>query len=287
MTSLLLVTADFDYLDLGSGEDPIVDRPIDGRAWEIPSAVALEGGKLVFRHIPVRTKSGKRYLKRARAQHDGRLLSKFIELVGASDDKILAYARQYGRLGLCEHGELQHLADDYPECIQTGRGGKFVEPVERWRGNAERARALLNAVAQFSKSGKVSDQTLIVLSPKLGLSVAALRKARTTGWVYIAAWTQIWLRACRVLPVILYDAESKRFHFRLRGRPGLGSALAMQLMMLAGQSKGIAICSSCARPFSPKRRPSADRESYCSNCSIRAAWRDAQRRHRQKAKRHT
>jgi predicted RNA-binding Zn-ribbon protein involved in translation (DUF1610 family) len=279
------VAVDLDYLDLGTGEDAIVDRPSDSRSWDIPPAVALEGGKLVFRYFPARRKSGKLYLKRAVARPNGRLLTRFIELVDASDDKILAYARQYGRIGLCKHGELQHLASDYPECIQDGLGGKFVEPVERWRENAKHARALLNAIAQFSKSGKVADQTLIALNPKLGLSAAALREARTTDGAFIAAWTQIWLRACKVRPVIVYDLRSKRFHFRLQGRPGLGGALAMQLMTLASKSKGIASCSSCARLFSPKRRPSAARESYCPNCGIQAAWRDAQRRRRQNAQR--
>jgi predicted RNA-binding Zn-ribbon protein involved in translation (DUF1610 family) len=159
----------------------------------------------------------------------------------------------------------------------------FVEPVERWRENIERVRALLNAIAQFSKSRKVSDRTLIALNPKLSVSAAALRKARIAGWSFIAAWTQMWLRAFRVRPAILYDAQSKGFHARLRGRPGLGSALALQLMTLACQSKGIAICSSCGRPFPPKRRPIPTRESYCPKCGIQAAWRDAQRRRRQKA----
>jgi hypothetical protein len=287
MTSeaLPLAGVDLNYLELGSGEDVIVDRPTAGRAWDIPSAVALEGGKLVFRYIPARRKSGRRYLKKAKAHPDGRLLTRFIELADASDDKILAYARRYGRIGLCQHGELQHLADDYPECMQKGLGGKFIEPVERWRETAKGARALLNAIAQFSKSSEVSDQTLIALNPKLVLSAASLRKARIKGWAFIAAWTRIWLRACRVVPVILYDPRSRRLHFRLQGRPGLGSALAMQLLTLAGQSKGIAVCSSCARLFSPKRRPSPGRESYCTDCGLQAAWRHAQRRCRQKAQR--
>ncbi len=280
-----LVTGELDWLDLGSGEDVIVDRPADALAWDIAPAVTLENGTLVFRYVTARRRSSKLYLKRAKARPDSRLLTRFIELADASDDKILAYARQYGRLGLCEHGELQHLASDYPDCIQTGRQAMFVEGVERWRENVKRVRALLNAIAQFSKSRKVSDRTLIALNPKLSLSAAALRKARIAGWSFIGAWTQMWLRACRVRPVIFYDPRSERFHARLRGRPGLGSALALQLMTLACQSKGIAICSSCARPFPPKRRPSPPRESYCPKCGIHAAWRDAQRRHRQKAQR--
>lgn|GEM_PF-2992011 len=277
-----LVSGELDWLDLASGEDANVDRPVDALAWDKAPSVTLEAGALVFRYPTAGRRSGNLYVKRAKARPDSRLLTRFIELADASDDKILAYARQYGRLGLCEDGELQHLADDYADCIQVGRDAKFVEQVERWRENVKRVRALLNAIAQFSKSRKVSDRTLIALSPKLSLSAAALRKARIAGWSFIAAWTQMWLRAFRVRPVILYDPQTKRFHARLRGRPGLGSALALQLMTLACQSKGIAICSSCGRPFPPKRRPNPTRESYCPKCGIRAAWRDAQRRRRQK-----
>jgi len=221
-----LVSGELDWLDLGSGEDVIVDRPADALAWDIAPRVTLENGTLVFRYTTARRRSGKLYVKRAKARPDSRLLTRFIELADASDDKILAYARQYGRLGLCRHGELQHLASDNPACIQIGRNAMFVEPVERWRENVKRVRALLNAIAQFSKSRKVSDQTLIDLNP----GPAALRKARIAGWSFIAAWTQMWMRAFRVRPVILYDPRTKRFHARLRGRPGLGSALALQLM---------------------------------------------------------
>jgi hypothetical protein len=271
-----------DWLDLGSGEDAILDRPTGALAWAIAPAVTLENGALTFGYPAERKKNGTVYLKRGKARPDARLLTRFIELADASEERILAYARRYGRLGLCEHGELQHLANDYPDCLQTGLGARFAERVEHWRENARGARTLLNAIAQFSKSGKVPDATLIALNPTLRSSAAALRKARLAGWSFILRWTQIWLRAFRVRPVMLYDRRAKRFHARLRGRPGLGSALALQLMTLACQSRGIAICSGCAQPFSPKRRPSPTRESYCPKCGIRAAWRDAQHRRRQR-----
>jgi hypothetical protein len=274
----------FAWLDLGSGEDGIVDRPIGALAWAISTDVTLEEGALIFRY-PAERKKNTVYPKRGKARPDARLLTWFIELADASDERILAYARRYGRFGLCTHGELRHLANDDPDCLQTGRGAMFVEPVERWRENARGARDLLNAIAQFSKSGKVSDATLSALSPTLRSSAAALRKARLAGWSFILGPARIWLRAFRVRPEILYDRRAKRFHARLRGRPGLGSALALQIMTLACQSRGIAICSGCAQPFPPKRRPSPTRESYCPKCGIRAAWRDAQYRRRQRLQR--
>jgi hypothetical protein len=269
-----------DYLDLAVGEEAILDRPGDVSAWGIPPRVTLEQNNLVFRGLVAQRRSGLRYLRRATARPDGHILTRFIELCAAPNEKILAYARRYGRLGLCEHGELRHLAEDFPECIQTGRGGQFVESVERWRGHAAHARALLNAIAQYSKSGTVSDQTLTALNPNLGRSRAWLRQVRNAPWSSIGAWTQMWVRAFRVRPELLFDRREKRFRIRLRGRPGLGSLLALQLMTLAGRSKGIAICSSCAVPFPPKRKPTAARASYCAKCGIRAAWRDAQRRRR-------
>jgi hypothetical protein len=174
------------------------------------------------------------------------------------------------------------LAYDYPDCLQAGLRAMFVEQVERWRENVRGVRALLNAIAQFSKSGKVSNETLIALNPTLRGSAEALHKARLAGWAFILRRTQIWLTAFRVRPVMIYSRRAKRFHVRLRGRPGLGSALALQIMTLACQSRGIAICSGCAGPFTPKRRPSPTRESYCPKCGTRAAWRDAQRRRRQR-----
>jgi hypothetical protein len=282
-------STDWDFLDLAVGDEATVDRPTDGHDWGIPSTVALEDGSLVFRYVVGRRKSSnlyvsKRYLKRAKAKSDGRLLSRFIELADASDDNILAYARQYGRLGLCQHGELQHLVSDYPDCIQRGRAGKFEEPTDRWRENAKRARTLLNGIAQFSKSGRVSGQTLIAMSTQLGLSATILKRKSNAGRLLILAETSMWLRGFRVQPVILYDRRVKRFRYRLQGRPGLGAALAIQIMVLAGQSKGIAFCSSCARLYSPKRRPNASYGSYCATCGIKASWSDAQRRRRQRAK---
>ena len=279
-----LLAGGLDYLDLGFGEDGIVDRPTGALAWAIATDVTLEKGALIFPY-PAERKKNTVYPKRGKAHPDARLLTRFIELAGASDERILAYARRYGRLGLCEHGDVRHLANDDPDCLPTRRGAMFVEQVEHWRENARRARVLLNAIAQFSKSGKVSDATLSALNPTLRGSAAALRKARLVGWCFILAWTQMWLRAFRVRPEMLYDRRAKRFHARLRGRPGLGNALALQIMTLACQSRGIAICSGCAQPFSPKRRPSPTRESYCPKCGIRAAWRDAQYRCRQRLQR--
>jgi hypothetical protein len=270
-----------DFLDLATGVEAIVDRPNDARTWEIPPAVLLKGDSLVFEYSYKRMR-GEPYLTRSKSQAHGGVLTRFMELADASDEKILAYAIQYGRLGLCKHGELQHLATDWPDCMQSGLGGKFVEPLRRWREHAKRARALLNAIAQFSKRGVVSDVTLIALNENLGRSAAALEEIRREGWSSIGLQVQIWLRAFRVRPELLYDRGGKRFHIRLRGRPGLGSALAMQFMILVGQSKGFAICASCARPFPPKRQVSPSRESYCGKCGIRAAWRDAQRRRRKK-----
>jgi len=283
MTSALPAEG-LDLLDLGSGENVVVDRLTGAFAWPIASAVTLEKGALTFRYLSARKKNGTKYLKRGKARPDARLLTRFIELAEASDERILTYARRYGRLGLCKHGEVRHLTNDDPDCLQTGLGAIFVERVEHWRENARGARALLNGIAQFSKSGKVSDATLSALDSTLRSSAAALRKARLAGWSFILGWTQIWLRAFRVRPEMLYDRRAKRFHVRLRGR-GLGSALALQIMTLACQSRGIAICSGCAHPFSPKRRPSPTRESYCPKCGIRAAWRDAQYRRRQRLQR--
>ena len=74
------------YLDLGFGEDGIVDRPTGALAWAIATDVTLEKGALIFPY-PAERKKNTVYPKRGKAHPDARLLTRFIELAGASDEQ--------------------------------------------------------------------------------------------------------------------------------------------------------------------------------------------------------
>jgi hypothetical protein len=75
--------------------------------------------------------------------------------------------------------------------------------------------------------------------------------------------------------------QNGRRSIRLGGY-GLLGALAVQLVFDVCRTDGLAVCSSCGTPYlPPKRRPRQDQNSYCADCGLKAALRDAAARYRQ------
>jgi hypothetical protein len=69
------------------------------------------------------------------------------------------------------------------------------------------------------------------------------------------------------------------------GGHGLIGALTVQLLFDCSRTDGLAVCASCGTPFLPgSRRPRRDRNTYCSDCGLKAAARDAAARYRQTQK---
>src|SRR5271163_3784823 len=94
----------WDWLDLGDSEGS-VDRPSDLPGWSVPPEVELDDEWLTFRR-PIRTlQRGRRVLRLRRVKAGPNLLSEFVTLHNAPAVGILEYARKYGPLGLCEHGD--------------------------------------------------------------------------------------------------------------------------------------------------------------------------------------
>jgi hypothetical protein len=58
------------------------------------------------------------------------------------------------------------------------------------------------------------------------------------------------------------------------------SALGAQLLIAVLHADGIYTCSGCGLPYTPKRRPVADRGHYCRACGRTAAVRVAEHRGR-------
>jgi hypothetical protein len=91
-----------------------------------------------------------------------------------------------------------------------------------------------------------------------------------------------WLELAGVRPRL--DWSSPKPAVQLGGR-GLIGALAVQLLLDCSRTDGLAVCTSCGTPFLPgPRRPRRDRNTYCSDCGIKAASRDAATRYRQTKK---
>ena len=272
----------WDWLDLGDREGSL-DRPSDLFGWSVPPEVDLDGEWLIFRR-PIRMlQSGRRVLRLRKVKAGPNLLSEFVTLHNAPAGRILEYARKYGPLGLCEHGDPTHRLDPKGCRLVVSASREAIhlrEAVQWWRNLAGHAHALLNASAQLLK-GKIEPPTFMRLSPKLtSLSPRQLRIALRTPGVFPTYGLDQWLQFSKVRPRPTYNPRRKRFDIRISGSPALLGALALQIMLTMTQSAGIAICSGCGKLFPPSRRPNPNRNTYCSGCGIKAAWREAQSRQR-------
>ena len=274
----------WDWVQLGD-EAGQVDRPAAVPAWRGAPEVDLDGEWLLFRY-PVRTRRyGRRELQFRAFKAGAALLTDFVKLDEAPAERILDYARRYGPLGFCRHGNPEHRlvprACAPGVCIADSGQPAIREALQWWRNLAGHARALLNVGAQLFK-GRVDDLSLARLNPELAFSAPRLRTARRNPAVYVAYGMELWLRLFQVRPRATYNAQRKRFEIRIAGAPPLPGALALQIVLTLTRSAGVAICSGCGTLFPPSRRPNPNRNSYCKSCGMRAAWREAQARRRAK-----
>lgn len=263
---------DFNMTDVtGDGQRfawPLLDRQdenfVMAHMWLVPPAIRLEGGRLRYGDFD---RDGAAQVKAPSAK----LLADFVALVAATPADILRFAKRWGVMGFCQHqadersplvmGHQRHPSLGGEPCRLVG-----VETLESWRRYASLFGDLLGRCAVLQKgqsrarrSKSVELETFLLHCDWIGRYFGCLR------------------------PVLV--AENGRFDIKLGGgflATGLPAALTTQLFFtLAGASK-LATCASCGALFTPRRRPSKGRNSYCQNCGIRAAWREAQRRRREK-----
>jgi hypothetical protein len=261
-----------------------LDRPARMPMWSAAPEVEFGNGCLLFCY-PMRP--GGRSLRHREMRASAELLTDFVRLEDASAETILGYAHRHGRFGFCKHGDLSHnlRIEGCPAAVSKTASGQMAvrESLDCWRTVAGHACALLNLSAQIFK-GTVDDFTLGRVNPQLFLSADRLKAARRDPGSFVAFGVELWLRLFQVRPRISYIPDRKRFESRIVGTPPLPAALALQIMLTVTRSAGIANCSSCGNPFSPRRRPNSKRNAYCKSCGIRGAWRDAQARRREDLK---
>jgi hypothetical protein len=268
----------WDWVSLGDNEGR-VDRPAAVLTWLAAPEVELDGKWLLFRYPTRILRPGRRGLQYRKVKAAVGLLTEFVALDEAPAERILDYARRHGRFGFCKHGDASHRLRiegcAAAVCITHSGQTAVRESLQWWRSLAGHARALLNAAAQLCK-GRIDDLTLARLNPQLFFSASRLRAARRDPASFVAYGMELWLRFFQVRPRVSYNPRRKRFDIRIGGAPPLPGALALQIMLTVTRSAGVAVCSSCGKPFAPSRRPNSNRNAYCKACGIRAAWRAAQ-----------
>ena len=229
------------------------------------------------------------------------LLWDFIKLSDASPERIRAFARNWGVLELCD---THSLPADHPRRSAFSSDSKSKcrinhwlegekelarEPLSAWRRFAGEAKAMLNVAAALheGEKGKRKDWEQVVWSLQLDSRVPAFKEnlwwnlsvEEQKSW--LAGQVTWWLRMGEVRPTLRWGRHSDDSDLGISiaffSHGGLFGELAVQLMLAIGKSKGLAICSNCAAPYLPTRRPRADRRRYCQNCGPKAAPRDASR----------
>jgi hypothetical protein len=290
----------------------------------VPPVVALEGDRLAWRLRPKAggRKAAKLALRRrsradaARSQWNARhippgadMLRAFVKLADAPPERILAFARRWGPLGICRHKlPAAHLLD----CEPLGwDGGGGWEPLERWRHYAARAQAAL-LVAHWLRAGGKGDV------PGFGALVRDMAKVLLAAgrfgpkprirppdwWALITGVVNEWIEVGGVRPRLLLSGDMPDIARASAARPrlvltptwrfpvpefSLFGALGMQLAFAVSGERGIAPCSVCGTMFEPGRQLRPDESHYCDDCRAsgapqRAASAAYRARRRQKAR---
>lgn len=272
-----------------SGRVPLAKIPTEGE-------VSLEDGELQFIFPrPSWPES---------SQGDpARLLEQF---VGLRDDvAIRKFAERWGALHLCPAHELPR--SHAPDCtISFGNYITIVHHTESlvaWRRYVCGAGAILAFIqaageghrAQESEWAALEDLDLSGLrgdeANALRSRIAGLRRSTPLELRErrrLAMSVNLLLSRCQVFPsLVVGEGSSEIVLADSIGVPNgisvLG-AIAAQLLSVAAMSAtsvaaSIAVCSSCGRPYFPKRQPAASRLRFCADCKP-AAWRLSKQRNR-------
>jgi hypothetical protein len=219
-------------------------------------------------------------------------LAEFVKLDGAAPDRVLAFARRWGPLGICEHGEPStHRLLCYPFGVildaqshaERAFRGRAWEPVAAWHRYAMRARAVLLAAADLEEGNVVADRTVATLhamvedAQTVDVSVAACRRDPNAVRELISWVIYYWLRWGAVGPTFECDYPQRIFKAGLVLNPWhltpmltygfLFGTLAMQLAATLTSPRGIFRCDECREPYTPeKRRPKAGQHHFCASC---------------------
>jgi predicted RNA-binding Zn-ribbon protein involved in translation (DUF1610 family) len=250
---------------------PLLDRQDEGfrlaHRWLIPPGIRLDGAKLCYDEF--QEDASPKWVMNPSVK----LLADFVGLADAPPGEIERYAKRWGVLGFCQHQADQNLPLVMGHQYHRDLGNEpcrlvYAEAFESWRWYARLFRALLDQAAMLRKRRRLRPNSKRA-DDELG------------EFIRHCDWIACYFGCLRPILVV----ENGKLDIKLGGRfllTGLPAALTTQLLFtLAGVSK-FGTCASCGRLFPVRRQPRKGENSYCPNCGIRAAWREAQRRRRKK-----
>ena len=225
------------------------------------------------------------------------LLTEFVALERAPDAQVLLFAKRYGPLNLCGHGEprwhdrVARLKGKYfslagPCEKDLPGGGELLSWWREWAGQFGAVLRVAYAIHSASTTagrdelGSVQDWRImykrLVVVPSRWKGPQTREEARTLFAWGLNEWIGKNLPACPSWFAIEWSAAEPRI---LMGGGSLFVTLNGQLVFAACSVDGLAICSACGGPYIPSgRRPARGRRRYCPGChEAGAPIRDAQR----------
>src|SRR5260370_15407197 len=103
--------------------------------------VRLQGKTLYFRpQGPLQPAAGR----------PDRLVFDFARLATAPERAFVEFARIWGVLGICPHGDSIHHKE--PACLPHRVGGEMAESLTRWRNRARHVRSMLNIKSALNRA---------------------------------------------------------------------------------------------------------------------------------------
>jgi hypothetical protein len=287
----------WDQAALTRSESGSLDLPFPGNSWERCRDVWLDGDRLFWS-----VELGNPETVPKQKQGTG-LLDGFVRLADASPEKILAYARKWGILEICEHGlPSTHASMTHRSSPMRGLGSfarakserqrepvrqpgeicpprahydsstwvpgqlfVFSEPVSAWTEYARQARALLNLIAQHARGQPLSMDDLRVADPTIETSMQTWhRPGISAAQFVIGSCVNDWLMISEPTIRMVYWEPTTPALRLMEG--GLFGAIAISLAMKAVRSDGLAICSGCGTGYTPSRMPRRGTRTYCLAC---------------------
>jgi hypothetical protein len=223
------------------------------------------------------------------------MLRGFAELAEATDAEILAFARRWGMLTLCNHGAGEYHGPFDPEgswdwgprgfvgaCAAPAQGLRTkgvelsadgerhlwqAEPLSSWRGYAGDFARAIQLILVSAPASRAQWEALGEPDEYTGDRFGGVIKWHNE----CGALVQRLQRDAGAVPSIVWDEPADGSTPKPRvalGRGTLLAGLAVQLLYLAaGGGREIVKCSGCGAWYAPRRRPSAGQsQTWCPTC---------------------
>jgi hypothetical protein len=214
------------------------------------------------------------------------LLVDFLRLADGPDEEVVAFASEWGALGLCHHGlpvghrsQIRGIASGIGEWCRELRGtwggrGAEAESLAAWRTWARVFSHLTYIATQLNQGQSVPSETRDALwneiAPERGSPRHWYDNVRTDYRladsnefsVLVATLAEM----CQLAPAIEWVPRGDRLEPKmyLAGN-GVLAALVLQLIAVTARAH-VAWCSGCGSPYTRRQRPKGGRRNWCDRC---------------------